>query len=505
MLFKEFEEHLGDSLDNKADGNFNNKGNKKAEIGNLEKLSEDYWLKIIEELWKQSGEIPDPIIIRAEVICRDLQFPSGPYSAIEKPKKGETEEEWKEKVERFETITKYLINKPGRVIDKKTGIISTDFRDLYSKGLPEKLKRVLNSATKEIMKIEYEHRDYVRKKFGDTKDWLEADYPVRYFCLPGGIDLFLRGYVHRPEWQKNHGEFLKKINKQAKVICIEGFVTCPYGESLDLYWSDRYSQQDEGDYGVLMKEAEEAGFSGVFTEIDARDMSKIEMDSLPLPFDFYEKFFEYLKRENPSLIRNIKNLEELEKNLIAQSTSPTPLKGIKEREKKVFHKGTCYYSHPYVTKKGETSFEPTYQELGQNLFSDALATVKLHLIAKLMADGYLEKGSIIDYVGAGHTPSKTFFLIYPKYAVEVVLRMVNELMAGKVKELPEIYKVFENPNWGEVIKEICKLTFKKPEKGKLKDVPINFLKTYNIDSKKIIPSDKKIKEIREKIVRLKEK
>lgn len=46
---------------------------------------------------------------------------------------------------------------------------------------------------------------------------------------------------------------------------------------------------------------------------------------------------------------------------------------------------------------------------------------------------------------------------------------------------------------------------KKAEIGKLKDVPINFLKTYNIDSKKIIPSDKTIKEIREKIVRLKEK
>ncbi len=37
MLFKEFEEHLGDSFDNKVDGNFNNKGNKKAEIGKIKR------------------------------------------------------------------------------------------------------------------------------------------------------------------------------------------------------------------------------------------------------------------------------------------------------------------------------------------------------------------------------------------------------------------------------------------------------------------------------------
>ena len=119
-------------------------------MGNLEELSEDYWLKIIEKLWEQSGEIPDPITIRAETICRGLQFPSGHYSTVDKSKKGETEEEWREKVEKFETIAKYLTNKPGRVINKKFGIILTDFRDLYSKGLPEELKRALVPATRKI-------------------------------------------------------------------------------------------------------------------------------------------------------------------------------------------------------------------------------------------------------------------------------------------------------------------------------------------------------------------
>ena len=411
----------------------------------------------------------------------------------------------KEKVEKFETITKYLINKPGRVIDKKTGIISTDFRDLYSKGLPEKLKRVLNSATKEIMKIEYEHRDYVKKKFGDTKDWLEADYPVRYFCLPGGIDLFLRGYIHNSEWQENHGGFLEKMNKEAGIICVEGFPKYPYGESLVLCWSHPNCQV--GDYDVLMKEAVRVNPRILFTEIDARDESKIKMDSswdfiLPkLPLDFYEKFFEYLKKENPSLSQIIKNPEELKERLIAQSMTK---EGLLKRRKIVFHQGTQYHDYPYLTKEGKTSFEPTYQELGQYLFTDALAAVKLHLIGKLMADGHLEKGPIIDYEGTGHLPTKTFFLKYPQYAVEITLRMINELMAGKVKKLPELYEVFENPNWEEIVKEICKLTFKKPEGGELKDVPIDFFETYNIDPEKVIPSDKEIKEIREKIARLKE-
>ena len=472
----------------------------------LGELPEDYWFKIIKRLAKESGEVPDPIEIRAEALCEGLRIPHGPYSALEKPKEGETEEEWKEKRKRDGIIAEYLTNKPGVVIDKETGIISSDFRDLYPEGLPKELKRVLDPATREIMEIEYEHRDYVKSKFGDTKDHIEADNPVHYFRLLGGIDLFLRGYTHHPKWQKNHGGFLKEMNKEAMVICIEGFPDRPYGESLVLSWGDPSYQL--GDYDVLMKDAMEVGFPGVFTEVDARQSkTKIAMDNIrssllpKLPFDFYENFFKYLKRENSSLTQTIKCPEELKENLIAQSMT---LEGMRKKRKEVLHKGIHHLNYPYLAKEGKTSFEPTYQELGQCLFTDALASIKLHLVAKLMNDGYLEKGPIIDYEGTGHLPTKTFFLKYPQYATVVVLRMVNELMAGKIEELSEIYKVFENPNWEEIVKEICKLTFKKPEGGELKDVPIDFFETYNIDPEKVIPSDKEIKEIREKIARLKE-
>jgi len=49
--------------------------------------------------------------------------------------------------------------------------------------------------------------------------------------------------------------------------------------------------------------------------------------------------------------------------------------------------------------------------------------------------------------------------------MEVVLRMINELMAGRVKkkgEIEQIYNVFRKPNWQEAVKEIAKLVFKRP-------------------------------------------
>jgi hypothetical protein len=173
--------------------------------------------------------------------------------------------------------------------------------------------------------------------------------------------------------------------------------------------------------------------------------------------------------------------------------------------------GKIYSNYPYVTKEGKTSFEPTFLELGQYLFSDALAAIKLLLIAKLMADGYLPKGPIIDYEGSGHLSSKSFFLKYPQYAMEVVLRTINELMAGKVESLPEIYEVFRNPNWPEVIKEIVRLVFKTPEpdpskpveigpnQRRLLDYPIDFLEIYVIDPKAIMPTDEEIKRVIEKL------
>jgi hypothetical protein len=185
--------------------------------------------------------------------------------------------------------------------------------------------------------------------------------------------------------------------------------------------------------------------------------------------------------------------------------------GIFKRRKEIIKDGKLYINHPYLTKEGKTSYKPTFLELGQALFGDALAAIKLHLIAKLMADGYLEKGPIIDYEGAKHISSKSFFLKYPQYAMEVVLRTVNELMAGKARNLPQIYEVFRNPNWGEIIKEIARLVFKKsendvskpleisPNQRRLLDYPIDYLAIYHLNPETIMPSDEEIEAAREKL------
>ena len=201
-------------------------------------------------------------------------------------------------------------------------------------------------------------------------------------------------------------------------------------------WANEFTQK--GHYDVLMKDAVKAGFNGLFTEIDARDVSRIIMDWTDnfifpaLPYDFFEVYFEFLKREHPLLANYIGSPVKLKEVLRLQSTTE---EGILGRRRFFYTNGKIYWAYPYVTKEGKTSFEPTFLELGQHLFSDALAAIKLLLIAKLMTDGYLPKGPIIDYEGTGHLSSKSFFLKYPQYAMEVALRTINELMAGKVENL----------------------------------------------------------------------
>ncbi|MCD6148351.1 hypothetical protein J7J18_03170, partial [bacterium] len=390
------------------------------------------------------------------------------------------------------------------------GIISSDFRDLYPRGLPRKLKRVLSPEAREIMETEYQHLKEIKKERDIPK--LLNDCPIHYFRLPGGVDLFMKGYLHNEVWQNKHGEYLKKMNKEAKVICIEGFPKIPFGKSLELRWSNPEFQW--GDYDKLMKEAVDEGFIDLFTEIDARDESKIEMDSTEtslglsflfpdLPDAFFSEFFKFLATQHPKLAEEIGAPEKLKEYLVALSSTDMGVPARRREGGRIFRNGKQYWSFPYQTKEGKTSFKPTLFELGQHLFTDALAAIKLHLIARLMTEGKIKKGPIIDYEGVGHLSSKAFFLKHPEYAMEVVLRMINELMAGRVKkgEISEIYDVFRKPNWQEAVKEIAKLVFKKPSSNgkELLDEKIDFLETFNLDPEKIVPSDEEIEKIREKI------
>jgi len=477
-------------------------------------VPEDYWFEIGKELYEKLGKVPDPLQIRAQSIISAFRIPSFSYSSIGRKEKRGKEEKEKQKQkqrekerERDKIIAEYLTNRPGVWIDKEKGIISSDFRDLYPRGLPEELKEVLSPDTLEIMEIEYKHLKGIDP---DTEDEYEADCPIHYFRLPGGIDLFMKGYVHGKLWQERHGEYLKKMNKKAKVICIEGFPKIPFGKSLEFLWN---ALDFHGHYDELMKEAVDEGFGGLFTEIDPRDMSKIRMDhsaSFSFPDDlsgaFFSEFFKFLETQHPKFAEEIGTAEKLKKYLVALST--TADEGVIKREEIeggiIFRNGKQYWSFPYQTKEGKTSFKPTLFELGQHLFTDALAAIKLHLIAKLMTEGRIKKGPIIDYEGVGHLSSKAFFLKHPEYAMEVVLRMINELMAGRVKkegQIEQIYNVFRKPNWQEVVKEIAKLVFKKPSSNgkELLDEKIDFLETFNLDPEKIVPSDEEIEKIREKI------
>jgi len=224
---------------------------KRAETGLNKSLPYDYWFRIAEKLAKESGRVPDPLEIKAAAFISALGLPSGETSALEVNEKGERINPKKDR------IIAELTNKPGVIIDKKTGIVFTDFRDIYPEGLPQELKNVLDPDTRAIMEIEYEHAEYIREKIGDTEDLYKTDYPTHYFRLPGGIDLFLRGYAHDSTWHENHKSFFKKMNKYAKIIGVEGFADEPFGESLGLQWSDLDHQQ--GDYDALMHEAVDGG------------------------------------------------------------------------------------------------------------------------------------------------------------------------------------------------------------------------------------------------------
>jgi len=198
-----------------------------------------------------------------------------------------------------------------------------------------------------------------------------------------------------------------------------------------------------------MRQATDNGFDGYFVEIDPRDETKISMerkDSFHLAeiHPFIDKYFEYLKRENPSLIKIIKTPEILSQmfRLYNSLDQARYLKTLIKDEK-------LFLVHPYYTKDGERTLDPTFLEMGQMMCSDAVMAIRLLLIGKLMADGHIEKGPIIDYEGSGHIDSKTFFLQYPQYAMEIILRTIGELMAPEIKkedEIDEINKILDNPD-----------------------------------------------------------
>ena len=131
---------------------------------------------------------------------------------------------------------------------------------------------------------------------------------------------------------------------------------------------------------------------------------------------------------------------------------------------------------------------PTGNEFGELVFTDALAALKLHNLANAMQNGLIDKGMVVDFEGAAHLHFKSFFLKYPQYAAEVVLRSIHMLMAGergknltseerksgrnKPENLERVYKTLKNPDWISIIQKIGEIAMWKPEGDTSKTVGI---------------------------------
>ncbi len=475
---------------------------------------EHYWIEIVERLSKERGKVLDPIEIKAIAILTALEIPLGPYSAIELSR---TEES----IKKDRVIAEYITNKPPKLIEvetydgKRIEIPSFDIRDIYPDGLPSELREVLNEETLNYLEIEYKHQKESKRltnnmiKVNRELSFQMGEPHLHYTRLPGGVDLIMHGYFHDFIWQIINGGHLKENNKYPAIICIETHSKLPYGKTLDAYWNDPHYQL--GHYDVLMKEAVEEGFDGLFTEVDPRAAVHIDIDEIidELPDDFFREYFKYLKKnvptlankiENESRERNIDHLKLLKELLSLQSFPKVVEKQISALS---LETGKTYFIVPYITQEGEISLEPTFFELGRLFFADALTAIRLHLIARLMNVGAIKKGLIVDYEGAGHLYSKTFFLNYPLYAMEVVLRMIHYLKEGEIKKIPQVYEIFRNIDNETIIREITKLALRTPslDRSKLEKVEIDVLKILGIDPTKVVPSDEEIKRMRKRFER----
>ncbi len=473
---------------------FEGKENETEDDFEIGRLPDDFWFRVITRIYERFGEDPIPMQIRAHAIIRALGIPSGQVSALTS-----TEAAVRTDSKTDEVIAERLTNRAG-VETLPEHISSSDILDLYPDGLPEELKQHLNSRIVEMFETRYEHATEMKELYGATEDGEFALAQEIYFRLPGGIDLLSIGYTHTPEYQEIHGDYLERILKGASVIAIEGLTDSPYGKKNE----ERYqgSGKKYGHYDRLMHRAVRAGFKGLFAEVDARDaredwedfMKVDESHSLPFMDDFYGKYLEYIRREHPALYAEIGSEDRFRNLLLLQLTC--------KPAKQVVHGGRSYYDCRAVGSDFEYVPDPEGLEFGQMLFSDALSAVKLHLIGRLMADGKISKGPILDFEGALHLSNKSFFLRYPEYAMEVVLRTLPELISYHGVEKIVEWDL-EHPDWPEIVRHIAKLAFARTtdDPDRIDSFFYDYLGEYGIDPETVIPSDEEIQGIMERTKR----
>lgn len=475
---------------------------------NFEKCKREKWLSQIESS-REKNDI-DPLNIRINFVLDALEIPQTPFSSSSE-------------------IEKYVNNIRPVILGIRKGaeLGSYDFRDSYPTGLPVQLKEVIEREALEIITSQYEHLKKVKKNYYEKGDPFCLDTPI-YWIYLFDIPVFLKGSYHDLRSFKWHRSSFIDINKHAKIISIEGGVNKPFKECLDWIWNDPTGEKSF--YTRLMRDAVILGkFNGIFAQVDPRGSSIIRIKH-DLPFLYPERFlkvyFNYLAKENPIFLNYLKSLKELKKFLSQSSVwakilkcegiyyngkshvfIPYPASFIKEKVPSSFSSPSLpfplFFFASLFHLTGESTFKPTSLEMGRTLFSDALSAIRLYLITKLMKDGYLEKGPIINYIGGGHLSFLYYFLKNPEEAMKVIFRSRYHLYEDEAKNFNELCEILQKPNWPRDIEKLTTIEFRKVEEGKVKRVPINFLDIYNINPEKVIPSDKEIKEIsKEKVSQL---
>lgn len=488
-----------------------------------ESLSETHYFDVMQNIFETIGR-DTPLYKMADSLCVQLGIPNGHTSALTtsiNSKTGKRERSPKD-VEQDRIIGTVFANIPGvyvgigkNKLEENAPVSTMDINkilDVLEKGQPGleiKFQEFINALPEKDRSIILGERDLRKRKKGWSAEldiFLgKINYPVVYFRLSGGVGIFLRGYLHHKRWQKLYGAGLIEIYAHnSSIVLIEGFHDDRIGESLELRWGGNVMTDD---YDILMRGIANENSKILFGEIDGRFDNNVQMDfsdnfnSIKLPFKFYENYYEYLKKINPKFIEKIKDFKDLKEILELQSTS---YQGTDQREISIErdkYTGVGFHTHPSVDEEKKISPEMTGFELGQTMYADALSAVKLHLLAKLSNDGHLPSGPIVDFEGAAHLHGKTFFIQYPQYAIMVVLMNIHELMAGTVEKLKTnnktaveySKKIFSNPDWRAVIKEILKLPIMSiqqdpqktvapgPNQKKLIDQSSDYAEIYGLD------------------------
>ncbi len=479
----------------------------------VEIAQQDFWLSILEDISRQTDEEITPKDVRAHLITKLFNIPQGWTSGLSTKKEIGVDGKIEQKrlhPELDKLIATYFTNNTAILtqINDEEPVVSTDFRDfpgiddaleLFKKEI-EQLDsgKEIGMKIYTILKKERTHLHNIYKKNTNVFNTITnrpqvRDRTVEFAYLPGGVPVFLRGYIHTKQWQSIHGKHLANTYKDVDYVAIEGFSNCEIGDSLVCQWMDAKSQ--DGAYDKLMRDLVASGFNGLFCEIDARNTSKINFDSYPdmgdewheieLPDIFYEHYFLYLKREDPRFIKKVNSWQKLKELMLAQVTISSTVADLQQT---IYSNTKEWNASLGISDELMSTTLPTGNELGQGAFTDALAALKLHILAQNMNIGNIKKGIVVDFEGANHMAMKSFYLKFPQYAAEIVLRTIYELMANHVKnKLPKedfakgknnpdnlkyIVEMLDEPRWTDLIAEISRIPMAYVENDPDKTVEI---------------------------------